>query len=84
MKLRLVGERGPSTDEAAAVIVDRALDALPEDDFDLVRLRYWDRLPVQDIAVLHGITPNAVSIRLRRVRAILREELTTKENRDVG
>ena len=45
-----------------------ALAALRPADRDLLVMAAWDELPVRDIAVLLGVTPNAVSIRLHKAR----------------
>lgn len=52
-----------------------ALDALSERERELVRLWAWEQLTPAEIAGVLDLTPNAVSIRLHRARAKLREEL---------
>lgn len=90
IRLRLVGEREPALPPADAIdAMQIALQTLDADDFEVVRLRYWDRLPVTEVAAVLGVSPNAVSIRLHRIRAVLREELERpeperRESRDVG
>ena len=37
--------------------------------------RYWYAYPVNQMAEAYGMTPNAVSLRLRRVRLSLRDYL---------
>ncbi len=74
----------PAADPADADLGDRprladALDRLDPDDRDLLVLRAWDGLAVQDIAVLLGCTPNAASIRLHRARGRLAALLELKE-----
>ncbi|HRW39699.1 MAG: RNA polymerase sigma factor [Acidimicrobiales bacterium] len=56
-------EHGPDRDRLAV-----ALGRLDDDDRELLVLRAWDGLPVHEIAVLLGCTPNAASIRLHRAR----------------
>ena len=47
----------------------RALAALSAADQELLRLVAWEELGNTDIAVVLGITQNAVAIRLHRARA---------------
>jgi len=58
----------------------RALARLSPEDRDLLIMRAWDELPVQDMAVLLGCTPNAVSVRLHKARRRLADALDRKEN----
>ena len=46
-----------------------ALASLPPADQELLRLVAWEDLGNQEIAVVLGVTPNAVAIRLHRARA---------------
>ena len=52
-----------------------ALGRLPERDRELVRLWAWEQLAPHEIAVVLGVTPNAVRIRLHRARAKLGQHL---------
>lgn len=52
---------------------------LSADDKELLLLRAWDGLAVSDVAVVLGCSANAVSLRLRRARARLREALEAKD-----
>jgi RNA polymerase sigma-70 factor (ECF subfamily) len=52
-----------------------ALARLAPDDAELLRLWAWERLTPAEIATVLDVTANAVSIRLTRARARLREEL---------
>jgi len=52
-----------------------ALAALPEQDAELLRLWAWEQLEPREIAEVLEITANAVSVRLHRARARLREQL---------
>lgn len=61
---------GPDVDEAL-----EALEALSAADRELLRLWAWEQLPPREIAVVLGITPNAVSIRLHRATRRLRKRL---------
>lgn len=52
-----------------------AMDRLPGNDRELLRLWAWEQLEPREIAVVLDTTANAVSIRLHRARGRLREEL---------
>ena len=52
-----------------------ALARLRTDDQELLRLVAWDELDHAAIAIVLGITPNAVAIRLHRARKRFEEEL---------
>lgn len=52
-----------------------ALAALSPEDREVLLMRAWDELAVQEIAVVLGCTPNAVSLRLHRARGRLRDAL---------
>ena len=49
------------------------------EDADLLRLWAWEQLTPAEIAVVLDTTPNAVSIRLHRAKAALREALRKAE-----
>lgn len=49
-----------------------ALQRLPADDRELLRLVAWEQLPHRDIAMILGCTTANVSVRLHRARARLR------------
>ena len=48
---------------------------LGEADRELVRLWAWEQLEPREIALVLGLTPNAVSIRLHRIRTRLAADL---------
>jgi len=48
--------------------VHRALATLRADDRELLRLSAWEDLTPSEIAIVLGLTPNAVRIRLHRAR----------------
>lgn len=52
-----------------------AMAAGSDADRELLRLWAWEQLPPRDIAVVLGVTPNAVSIRLHRALGRLRERM---------
>lgn len=55
--------------------LDEALSRLRPEDAELIRLWAWEELTPAEIATVLGMSANAVSIRLHRVRGRLREEL---------
>ena len=61
---------GPRDD----VVLD-ALARLGDDDAELLRLWAWEQLGPAEIATVLEVSPNAVSLRLRRARARLGEEI---------
>ena len=48
---------------------------LEEIDRKLFMGRYWHATPVKDLAEMYGMTPNAVSLRLRKTRERLKQHL---------
>lgn len=69
--LGIPGAADPDDDVLAG-----ALEALPDADRELLRLWAWEQLAPREIALVLGVTANAVSIRLHRAKARLRELLT--------
>ena len=67
-------ERSPEPGSRDDALHD-ALARLAADDAELLRLWAWEQLTPSEIATVLEVTPNAVSIRLTRARARLREEL---------
>lgn len=67
-------ENNPVLGEELRTFVDR-LDIL---DRKLFVGRYWYAYPVARLAEAYGMTPNAVSLRLHRVRERLRDYLTER------
>jgi len=51
----------------------RCLAGLPDDDRELVALRYTEGMPVKDIATERGERPNTITVRLKRALESLRE-----------
>ena len=64
---------GAGAAEAEALL--EALEQLGDVERELVRLWAWEQLTPAEIAIVVGLTPNAVSIRLTRARQHLRELL---------
>jgi RNA polymerase sigma-70 factor (ECF subfamily) len=80
LRLRLLaGLRQEVPDPAdrvdSAASLRAALASLSDDDRDIVIMRCWDGLGVQEIAGLLGCSANAVSVRLSRLRKGLIEHL---------
>lgn len=61
-----------------AELLEQALAALPPTTRELVVQRYVDGAPTRQLAERHGLTPDAVSMRLGRGRAALRQVLGTE------
>jgi RNA polymerase sigma-70 factor (ECF subfamily) len=59
-----------------------ALASLPEADRELLRLWAWEQLPPREIALVLGVSANAVSIRLHRAKQKLRELLAARKDDD--
>lgn len=64
--------------------LEAALGHLAEVDGEIIRLWAWEQLEPRQIAVVLDMTPNAVSVRLGRIRSRLRKELTRQDRRDAG
>ncbi len=80
---RLVDQQRPGgTDPADAsdgVLAD-VLAALPDADRELLRLWAGEQLPPREIALVLGVSANAVGLRLHRVKARVRELLDGRKN----
>lgn len=63
----------PARDPVPEVVA--AVAALPERDQELLRLIAWEGLTHAEVALVLGISPNAVAIRLHRARERLRRSL---------
>ena len=53
----------------------KALERLPEELTDIVVLRYYDRLPLTEIALRLGLSYGAVKLRHRKALDLLRRDL---------
>lgn len=53
----------------------QALELLPEDQREMLSMRYFDELSVAQVAEIYGIAPAAAAMRLARARAKLKSEL---------
>ena len=78
-RLSLAQSRASSEPVLDDADVHDALGRLPEQDRELVRLWAWEQLAPHEIAVVLGVTPNAVRIRLHRARAKLGQLLEGPE-----
>ncbi len=67
----------PEADHPLDFELDAALATLSKPDRELLHLWTWEDLEPADIAVVLGLTPNAVSIRLHRAKKKLSEKLET-------
>jgi RNA polymerase sigma-70 factor, ECF subfamily len=81
---RLAQQPRPDGDPVDALdgALDEALAALPEGDRELLRLWAWEQLAPREIAVVLGISANAVSIRLHRAKQKVKELLETRKDGD--
>lgn len=55
--------------------VELALERLPDDDRELLRLLAWEELAREEIAVAMGLSRGAVRVRLHRARTRLRQAM---------
>lgn len=65
---------GPTWDDTAIEVRD-ALDRLPDEDAELIRLTYWDGLASHEAAAVLGINPSTARSRLSRAKQQLRVAL---------
>jgi RNA polymerase sigma-70 factor, ECF subfamily len=80
LRIRAAGLAPPTPpDDAEDGDLWQALSRLSPEDRDLLIMRAWDELAVQDIAVLLGCTPNAASLRLHKARRRLAAALGRTE-----
>lgn len=88
VRQRRLAERLAAVPEAPAPAPDpdlaAALGALREEDRELIRLWAWEDLAPREIAVVLGISANAVSIRLHRAKQRLAELLTQERKSAAG
>jgi RNA polymerase sigma-70 factor, ECF subfamily len=64
--------------------LELALAELSEADQELVRLWAWEQLEPREIAVVLRTTPNAVSLRLGRVKSKLESKLARQDSSPAG
>lgn len=61
-----------------------ALDSLSATEAEIVRLWAWERMEPRDIAVVLGLTPNAVSVALNRAKRKLVARLDGRDRQKSG
>ena len=64
--------------------LEQAIARLSESDRELVRLWAWEELEPREIASVTGLTANAVSLRLTRVKKKLEKELGRQDRPGAG
>jgi RNA polymerase sigma-70 factor (ECF subfamily) len=77
-RLALEREVTPNDDEtprAESELLLKAMHELAEIDQELLQLVYWEKLKYRDVAVVLGISENAVAIRATRAKKSLRKLL---------
>jgi enoyl-CoA hydratase len=76
-RLRDVLVRDPSigVDRAGFADVEFALERLPADDREVLRLTAWEGLNGNEVAIVLQISPNAARVRIHRARKRLRDVL---------
>jgi RNA polymerase sigma-70 factor (ECF subfamily) len=79
---RLAQQHRPDDGEPDGAGLAEALASLPDADQELLRLWAWEQLAPRELAVVLGISANAVSIRLHRAKQKLREVLTARKDGD--
>ena len=73
-------EAVPPPEVREPTAVEQALERLPDDDRELLRLLAWEELAREEIAVAMGLSRGAVRVRLHRARAKLRQAMEDIEN----
>lgn len=76
----MAADGGPGSGEAAEVHeeVRRAVGRLPRRFREPIVLRYFEEMPIAEIAEVLRISPGNVEVRLSRARARLRETLSVR------
>ena len=68
---RLPGPEGATLDDDLAADVAAALERLRPDDRELVQLVEWEGLSPAEVAIVLGVRPGTVRVRLHRARRLL-------------
>ncbi len=71
-------------DETDDPELDAALATLSESDGEIIRLWAWEQLEPREIAVVTGLTVNAVSLRLTRAKKKIEKEMTRQNPARAG
>jgi RNA polymerase sigma-70 factor (ECF subfamily) len=66
---------GERSDQPCGELILSALSTLRSQDREIVELSAWEQLSPSEIAVVLGMNPGAVRVRLHRIRNVLRETL---------
>ena len=66
--------------EALLQRMEKAVDTLPEQDRQLIRLHYYQRVKTEEIARQTGLSQSNVLVRLHRVRDKLRKMMSSEKN----
>ena len=66
--------------EERIVLMEEALDDLPPDERMLIHLYYYEDRPLREIAFIMDAEPNALAVRLHRIRKKLLLMIKQKEN----
>jgi RNA polymerase sigma factor (sigma-70 family) len=83
LSTRLSMERDPGgegTDQVDTGSLLRALGELRSHDRELLEFVYWEKLTYRDIALVFGISENAVGIRITRAKRNLKTLLSPSHN----
>jgi RNA polymerase sigma factor (sigma-70 family) len=70
MRLAMKAQR-----DAVNTVLEQLRPHIGEQNYEIVRLRYWENRPPAEIGQRLGLSPNEVSCRLRRVLQQLRPRL---------
>lgn len=68
--------------DRASIKLREAIDALPRDDAELVRLIYWDGLRSHEAAEVLGLNPSTARSRLAKAKQQLRSTLGYEGNEE--
>jgi len=69
--------------EARIQLLEETIDLLPPDDQLLLHLYYYDDRPLRNIAYIMDADPNALGVRLHRIRKKLQKMIKQRENEDI-
>lgn len=76
-------EGAAEVDELVAQQLTQALNRLPAEERNLLRLKYEQEISIRDLAMLHTLTESAVKMRLKRSRDRLKRhywEIAARDN----
>ncbi len=81
---KLRAQPRPVHDETEDPELDTALAKLSDSDREIIRLWAWEQLDPREIAVVTGLTTNAVSLRLTRAKKKIEEEMARQNPARAG